>query len=205
MSKSITVNHAPLEQQSVTAEKKSLANEHFVTFMLGFTVVLVIMNTMMFNLALPKVAEQFSLATSTASWIVTGYSIVFAISSITYSRLSDILPIRALFIAALLSIGGGSLIGLFSDGFGVLLVAKTYSSVRCRCNPFTRYCAANSLYPIITPWQSNVDHAGCNISWPRTWPRNRRFCRAIFGLAFPIYHYRHHLAARSYFPADAAY
>ncbi|SFS63029.1 MFS transporter [Paenibacillus sp. BC26] len=124
MSKSISISHTPLEQPSVTAEKKALTNEHFVTFMLGFTVVLVIMNTMMFNLALPKVAEQFTLATSTASWIVTGYSIVFAISSITYSRLSDILPIRALFIAALLSIGGGSLLGLFSDGFGMLLVAR---------------------------------------------------------------------------------
>ncbi|SDX50178.1 MFS transporter [Paenibacillus sp. CF384] len=123
MSKSITGN-LPLEQLSATTEKKTLSNEHYVTFMLGFTVVLVIMNTMMFNLALPKVAEQFSLATSTASWIVTGYSIVFAISSITYSRLSDILPIRALFIAALLSIGGGSLLGLFSDGFGMLLVAR---------------------------------------------------------------------------------
>ncbi|RAP74503.1 MFS transporter [Paenibacillus montanisoli] len=95
-----------------------------VTSILGFTIILVIMNTMMFNLALPKVAAQFAISPSTTSWIVTGYSIVFAISSITYSRLSDYISIRSLFTAALLSLGIGSVIGLFSEGFGVLLGAR---------------------------------------------------------------------------------
>ncbi|WP_127586312.1 MFS transporter [Paenibacillus koleovorans] len=101
-----------------------MKNERSVTAILGFTLVLVIMNTMMFNLALPKVAAQFELLPSTASWIVTGYSIVFALASITYSRLSDFVPIRLLFLIALASLGGGSVVGLFSEGFGVLLGAR---------------------------------------------------------------------------------
>ncbi|AZN43761.1 MFS transporter [Paenibacillus albus] len=101
-----------------------MQNEKSIKLILGFTIVLVIMNTMMFNLALPKVAAQFLLSPSTTSWIVTGYSIVFAIASITYSRLSDFIPIRKLFTIALLSISIGSIIGLFSDSFSVLLGAR---------------------------------------------------------------------------------
>ncbi|MFD2615602.1 MFS transporter [Paenibacillus gansuensis] len=120
------------QQESGSPEMQALAQdpatsvfkEKPVTYTLGIAVILVIMNTMMFNLALPKVAEQFSLSPSTVSWIVTGYSIVFAMSSITFSRLSDFVPIRTLFTAALVSVGTGSLLGMFSEGFGLLLAAR---------------------------------------------------------------------------------
>lgn len=95
-----------------------------VSWLLCFTIVLVIMNTMMFNLALPKISVQFELSPSTASWIVTGYSIIFAIASITYSRLSDFVPIRRLYVIALLSLGGASILGLFTDSFGLLLLTR---------------------------------------------------------------------------------
>jgi DHA2 family metal-tetracycline-proton antiporter-like MFS transporter len=127
------------------SETPAALNERIVTIILGFTIVLVVMNTMMFNLALPKVAAQFFLSPSTASWIVTGYSIVFAISSITYSRLSDFVPLRSLFTTALLSLGIGSVIGLFSDNFGILLGARLIQASGAGAIPslgivlFTRY------------------------------------------------------------------
>ncbi|WP_409340747.1 MFS transporter [Paenibacillus sp. MBLB4367] len=98
--------------------------EGMVTVLLGLSIVLVIMNTMMFNLALPDVASAFDLTASSASWIVTGYSIVFAISSITYSRLSDFVPIRRLFIIGLLSLGIAAIGGFFSGSFVPLLIAR---------------------------------------------------------------------------------
>ncbi|MFC5648829.1 MFS transporter [Paenibacillus solisilvae] len=98
--------------------------EGLVTVLLGLSIVLVIMNTMMFNLALPSVAHDYGLSPSTTSWIVTGYSIVFAISSITYSRLSDFVPIRRLFIIALVSLSAAAIVGLFSNGFLLLLIVR---------------------------------------------------------------------------------
>lgn len=98
--------------------------EGLVTFLLGISIVLVIMNTMMFNLALPAVSRAFGISPSTTSWIVTGYSIVFAISSITYSRLSDFIPIRRLFIIGLASLGIASIAGFFSNAFVPLLIAR---------------------------------------------------------------------------------
>ncbi|MED4797902.1 MFS transporter [Priestia megaterium] len=99
-------------------------NEKVVTLLLGVAIVIVIMNTMMFNLALPDVAKQFHLVASSASWIVTGYSIVFAISSITNSRLADFVPIRRLFIIGLLSLSLASIAGVFSNSFMMLLIVR---------------------------------------------------------------------------------
>lgn len=104
--------------------EKEQIREGIVTLLLGFSIVLVIMNTMMFNLALPEVAHDFALSSTSVSWIVTGYSILFAISSITYSRLSDFVPIRRLYVIGILSFGGAAIIGLFSDSFIPLLFAR---------------------------------------------------------------------------------
>ncbi|MBW7459476.1 MFS transporter, partial [Paenibacillus sepulcri] len=103
---------------------KRIFNEKWTVPLLALTVMIVIMNTMMFNLALPSITMQFELTATVASWIVTGYSIVFAISSITYSRLSDFVPLRTLFTIGLLLLGLASLIGLFSSSFPVLLLAR---------------------------------------------------------------------------------
>ena len=105
-------------------ERPITLNEGSVTLLLGVSIVLVIMNTMMFNLALPDVSALFNMSTAGTSWIVTGYSIVFAIATITYSRLSDFVPIRTLYLTAITMLGTASFIGLFSDSFLVLLVAR---------------------------------------------------------------------------------
>ena len=102
----------------------SVMKEGTVTLLLGMTIVLVIMNTMMFNLALPDVAVDYQLSASSTSWIVTGYSIVFAISSITYSRLADFVPIRRLFIIGILSLSLAAVAGIFSNSFIMLLLVR---------------------------------------------------------------------------------
>ncbi|MEK3884727.1 MFS transporter [Paenibacillus sp. PL2-23] len=114
----------PASSSAIATEQSFALKENLVTAMLGLTIVLVIMNTMMFNLALPAISQQFQLTASSTSWIVTGYSIVFAISSITYSRLADFIPIRRLFIIGLLSLGIAAIIGLFSNGFMMLIMVR---------------------------------------------------------------------------------
>ncbi|GJM75521.1 hypothetical protein HMSSN036_77370 [Paenibacillus macerans] len=56
--------------------------------------------------------------------IVTGYSIMFAISSITFSRLADFLPIRRLLAVGLLTLGLAAVAGLFSTSFWFLLAVR---------------------------------------------------------------------------------
>lgn len=110
------------------AVKQRTMKEGTVTLLLGISIVLVIMNTMMFNLALPDVAAAFQLSASSTSWIVTSYSIVFAISSITYSRLADFVPIRRLFIIGILSLSLAAIVGLFSNSFITLLIVRIFQA-----------------------------------------------------------------------------
>ncbi|MET3291069.1 UNVERIFIED_CONTAM: DHA2 family metal-tetracycline-proton antiporter-like MFS transporter [Brevibacillus sp. OAP136] len=110
--------------QAATAKQGAAMKEGLVIGLLGFTVILIVMNTMMFNLALPKITQEFGLTSIGASWIVTGYSIVFAISAITYTRLSDFVPIRKLFTIGLACLGAASILGFFSHNFLMLLCAR---------------------------------------------------------------------------------
>lgn len=111
-------------KKALSSSGQSSIREGLVTALLGLSIVLVIMNTMMFNLALPDVSREYALSASLTSWIVTGYSIVFAISSITYSRLSDFVPIRRLIMIGLTSLSLAAIAGLFSDSFLVLLLVR---------------------------------------------------------------------------------
>lgn len=85
---------------------------------------LVLMNTSMFNIALPGIIADLEISAATGSWIVTGYSIVLAISTITFSRLSDFMPIRQLLVIGMIVYGLSSIIGYFSHHFGLLMFAR---------------------------------------------------------------------------------
>jgi MFS transporter, DHA2 family, metal-tetracycline-proton antiporter len=87
-------------------------------------VFLVLMNTSMFNIALPSIIAELKISAATGSWIVTGYSVVLAISTLTYSRLSDFIPIRRLLVIGMIMFGLSSIIGYFSHHFGLLLFAR---------------------------------------------------------------------------------
>lgn len=109
---------------------------------------LVVMNTTMFNVALPSLSNEFALTPTAASWIVTGYSIVFGISSITYSRLTDFLSIRKLVLFGILLMGVSSLLGYFAHHYVLLMAARILQAVGAASFPglgmvlFSRYIPA---------------------------------------------------------------
>ncbi|MEW9699185.1 MFS transporter [Paenibacillus sp. SI8] len=113
-----------VETPAAVQTDTAVLKERLVLGLWSVAVMLIVMNTTMFNVALPQIMKDFALSSTTASWIVTGYSITFAISSITYSRLSDYLPIRRLFMIGVLCLGAGSLLGVFSHHFVMLLSAR---------------------------------------------------------------------------------
>lgn len=109
---------------SSQAETKFLLKENKLVFIWGITTLIVVMNTTMFNVALPFILNEFSLNSSTASWLVSGYSIMFAISSMTFGRLSDFIPISRLLLIGISILGIASIIGFFSNHFIILLGAR---------------------------------------------------------------------------------
>jgi MFS transporter, DHA2 family, metal-tetracycline-proton antiporter len=140
-----------MTEQTIPVSKidgSSTIKETKIILVWSFTVWLVVMNTTMFNVALPSVLHQLSLTSSTASWIVSGYSIVFAISTLTYSRLSDYLPISKLLLIGLLILGISSLIGLFSEHFYVLLISRIFQAAGAGAVPGLAMVLAGRYIPI---------------------------------------------------------
>ena len=99
-------------------------HENKLILVWSMTTLLVVMNTTMFNVALPFIIEDFSLNSSMASWLVSGYSIVFAISTLTFGRLSDFIPLSRLLLHGLFLFGIASAVGFFSTHFLFLLGAR---------------------------------------------------------------------------------
>ncbi|WP_064092037.1 MFS transporter [Rossellomorea aquimaris] len=115
---------------------------------LSLTVWLVVMNTTMFNVALPNVLKEFSLAPSEGAWIVSGYSIVLAICTITYTRLADYLPIRRLLILGISIFGVASFAGFFAQSFLWLLVSRLFQAVGAAAIPGLSMVFAGRFVPL---------------------------------------------------------
>lgn len=134
---------------SVTIGKESeKLQENKIIFLWSFTVWLVVMNTTMFNVALPSILNDLTLSSSTASWIVSGYSIVFAISTLTYSRLSDFIPIWRLLMIGLTLLGISSFIGLIANQFYLLLTARILQAAGAGAVPGLAMVLAGRYIPI---------------------------------------------------------
>lgn len=123
--------------------------ENKIVLIWSFTVWLVVMNTTMFNVALPSVLIDLSLTSSTASWIVSGYSIVFAISTLSFSRLSDYIPISRLLLVGLSILGVASVIGFFSNTFYLLLATRILQAAGAGAVPGLAMVLAGRYIPIV--------------------------------------------------------
>lgn len=133
---------------SAPAPNEPVINENKIILVWSFTVWLVVMNTTMFNVALPSILTDLSLSSATASWIVSGYSIVFAISTLTYSRLSDFIPISRLLVSGLSLLGLASIIGLLADEFYLLLGARILQAAGAGAVPGLAMVLAGRYIPV---------------------------------------------------------
>ncbi|NOU97720.1 MFS transporter [Paenibacillus sp. LMG 31456] len=108
---------------------------------------LVVMNTTMFNVSLPEIMAQLHISAGFASWIVSGYSIGFALSTIIFSRLSDFIPIRKLLAIGLSCLGVSSVIGFMAQGFDMLLTARLLQSCGAGAMPGLGMVLASRYVP----------------------------------------------------------
>ncbi|MBM7633418.1 MFS transporter [Geomicrobium sediminis] len=123
-------------------------NERLVLSFWAIGMWLMTMNTTMFNVALPFVILDFQLTSSVATWIVSGYSIVFAISALTFSRLSDYVPIKRLISVGLIILGFSSLLGFFATNFTTLLIARLLQAIGASTLPCLAIVLSSKYIPI---------------------------------------------------------
>jgi DHA2 family metal-tetracycline-proton antiporter-like MFS transporter len=91
---------------------------------LSFIIFFSVLNGTMFQVAIPDIATEFRLFPSEVSWVMTGYILVFAVGSLMYGKLADLYPVKHLITAGLLLMNTGSLLGLFSIEYSMLITAR---------------------------------------------------------------------------------
>lgn len=62
-------------------EKK---NSDRLVAVLTFALVISVMNSTMFNMAIPSITKEFKLLPTEAGWIITAYIIIYAIGSVLW-------------------------------------------------------------------------------------------------------------------------
>jgi len=91
---------------------------------LAFTLTAAVMSATMFNIVLADIREEYRLGFAGVSWISSSYLLVYAIGSVMYGKLADRYPLRNVVTAGILIMAAGSLIGLFSGTYGMLLLGR---------------------------------------------------------------------------------
>lgn len=91
---------------------------------LAFTMVLSSMSATMFNIVLPEISKQFQLTFAQVSWVTSIYLLIYAIGSVIYGKLSDRFKPKNLLTFGLLVFFVGSMIGLISSAYWMVLLAR---------------------------------------------------------------------------------
>lgn len=78
----------------------------------------------MFQVAIPDISYEYRLIPSKVSWVMTAYILLFAVGSLIYGKLASMYHVRDLITWGLLLLNIGSLIGLISLHYPMLLIAR---------------------------------------------------------------------------------
>lgn len=113
----------------MSLSEESSLKAHIVIPLWSIMVWLVLMNTSMFNIVLPTVIVELNISPVAGSWIITAYSAALAISTVTYSRLSDFIPIRKLLLFGMILFGTASILGFLANHYVVLLTARVVQAI----------------------------------------------------------------------------
>ncbi|OMF69893.1 hypothetical protein BK143_20125 [Paenibacillus peoriae] len=100
-----------------------------ILFCLLSTVLLGVMNSFFFNLALVPIAKDLNISISFSSWFILGYSIMVTVGSIIYSKLAESIQLKKLYLFALVIFVLFSILGFFMDHFYLLVLSRMAQGV----------------------------------------------------------------------------
>ncbi|WP_261129745.1 MFS transporter [Bacillus sp. Marseille-Q3570] len=102
-----------------------------------FTLALSAMSVLMFNFVLPQISEEFGLTNAQVSWVTSSYALIYGIGTIIYGKLADRYKLKDLLTFGLLFFAVGSLIGLTSQTFWMVLVGRCMQAMGAAAIPAT--------------------------------------------------------------------
>ncbi|WP_332633781.1 MFS transporter [Halalkalibacter flavus] len=112
-----------------------------------FTLVLSAMSVLMFNFVLPEISKSFDLTTAQVSWVTSSYALIYGIGTVIYGKLADRYKLKNLLTFGLLFFAFGSLIGLVSQTYWMLLVGRCLQAVGAAAIPATAMIIPLRYFP----------------------------------------------------------
>lgn len=94
-----------------------------------YMIFFVVLNTTMFNVAIPDISRQFHLTPTEVSWVVTVYIAIFGMGAVIYGKLADTYSTKTLLTIGLILFNIGSIIGLFSLWFPMLIAGRILQAI----------------------------------------------------------------------------
>ena len=101
----------------------------------------------MANIALPQIGRDLQIEPARLGWLVTGYLLVFGISTPFYGRLADRFGARRLFVVGLTVFALGSLLCALAPAYGWLLAGRLIAAVGSGAIPGLGVALISRAYP----------------------------------------------------------
>ncbi|MGG2085488.1 MFS transporter [Priestia aryabhattai] len=93
-------------------------------FCLLSTVLLGVMNSFFFHIAIVPISKDLHISIAFSSWFILGYTIMVTIGSIVYSKLAESIQLKKLYLIALVIFVLFSILGYFMNNFYFLILCR---------------------------------------------------------------------------------
>ncbi len=114
-----------------------------IIYILALAMIISVMNSTMFNVALPSIRQDFDLSSSQVSWVVTSYIIIYAIGSVTYGKLADKYRLKNLLTVGICLFAVGSIVGFVASDYWMVIAGRILQSAGASVIP-----ASSMIIPI---------------------------------------------------------
>lgn len=145
---SINLTHNSINNPSINNPPTNSINKKRIVPWIIFLIFFAVLNETVFNVSLPKIAEQFSLTPSGVGWIMIIFLIFFGIGSTIYGRLSDMYSLKSLIILGIIIYSTGSILGfVFSNNYPLILLARAIQGAGASAIPALIFVVAARYIP----------------------------------------------------------
>jgi MFS family permease len=97
-------------------------------------------------IALPLIADDLAVGQGAATWTISLYALMLAVTTAVYGRVSDLLGTRIPLLIGLGLMAGGALVAALAPSFGVLLVARLVQGAGAAAVPTLGVAIINGRY-----------------------------------------------------------
>lgn len=102
-----------------------------------FTLIISSMSVLVFTFVLPEISKEFNLTISQVGWLTISYTLIYAIGTVTYGKLTERFKIKDLLTFGFILFSIGSIIGVFSHSFWLALLGRCIQSMGASAIPAT--------------------------------------------------------------------